>query len=290
MSRPRGEPRLEIDRKNAKGFYYIYYTEGGRSREKSTFTRSRKEAELVRAEWLIGRERPRFRPDPSEVLVTDVLNYYMVKRLPKVADPERIKHATRPLLEFWKNRTLGEITEDTCQEYTEWRERAVETMRRELGVLAAACQKYSRDGMVSMATSVFKPAKQEGRIRWLRAEEAIKLLRAARKVERASKHLPLFIAIGLLAGQRKRAILSLKWEDIDLENGKIDWNPVGRKRTKKTPATHPDSPSVAEIPQEASPGVPRRPARLDLSGQTPRRYQNQLCQGSYVGRFASRRR
>ncbi len=233
MSRPIGEPRLEIDRKNPDGNFYLYVTEGGKSRELSTFTRDREKAELFRHEWCIGRSRPKVAPPPDAVLITDVLNYYMVKRLPKVKAPKRIQEAVKAMLPFWENRYLSEITEDTCDEYVEKRDRAVETVRRELGVLGSAVKRYKKDGYVSQLVSVYRPESEDGRIRWLEPKEFIQLVKAARRLKGAAEHLPLFIAIGALTGQRKEAILSLTWNDVDLERGHIDWNPIGRRRTKK---------------------------------------------------------
>jgi integrase len=43
----------------------------------------------------------------------------------------------------------------------------------------------------------------------------------------------LFILIGLYTGARKGAILELRWLQVDLERGRIDFNPPGRKRTSK---------------------------------------------------------
>jgi integrase len=50
---------------------------------------------------------------------------------------------------------------------------------------------------------------------------------------RARLHLPLFILLGLYTGQRKEAILSLRWAQVDLDAGRIDFNPPGRRRTRK---------------------------------------------------------
>ncbi|MFV0644975.1 MAG: tyrosine-type recombinase/integrase [Sphingomonadaceae bacterium] len=234
MSRVRGEPRLAIDRKDRTGNYYIYYTDAeGQSREKSTFTRDREGAELYKAKWLIGRSVPATVPTKHEILITDALNYYMVTQLPEVKDGQRIKWAVSALLKYWQGKYLSEITKVTCREYVTKRKRAAETVRRELGVLAAAVTLYRNDGHFSGDVVVHKPAPGEGRVRWLEPEEAILLIKAARTVKRAAGHLPLFILIGVLTGQRKEAILSLTWEDVNFRHGYIDWNPIGRTRTRK---------------------------------------------------------
>lgn len=45
--------------------------------------------------------------------------------------------------------------------------------------------------------------------------------------------MPLFILIGLYTGRRKEAILSLRWNQVDLEAGRIDFELPGRRRTSK---------------------------------------------------------
>jgi integrase len=45
--------------------------------------------------------------------------------------------------------------------------------------------------------------------------------------------MPLFILIGLYTGRRKEAILSLRWPQVDLDSGRIDFEIAGRKRTSK---------------------------------------------------------
>ena len=45
--------------------------------------------------------------------------------------------------------------------------------------------------------------------------------------------MPLFILLGLYTGRRKEAILSLRWPQVDLEAGRIDFEIAGRRRTNK---------------------------------------------------------
>ncbi len=63
--------------------FYITWTEHGRSRERSTGTADREQAEVVFAEWLQRRGRRDGPSDPAAILVTDVLN-----RLPARARTE----------------------------------------------------------------------------------------------------------------------------------------------------------------------------------------------------------
>jgi integrase len=46
-------------------------------------------------------------------------------------------------------------------------------------------------------------------------------------------YLPLFILVGLYTGARKQAILTLRWTQVDLVRGRIDFNPSGRRQTSK---------------------------------------------------------
>jgi integrase len=45
--------------------------------------------------------------------------------------------------------------------------------------------------------------------------------------------LPLFILIGLYTGRRKQAILSLRWNQVDLQAGRIDFETGGRRTNKR---------------------------------------------------------
>jgi integrase len=58
-------------------------------------------------------------------------------------------------------------------------------------------------------------------------------LRASLREPRVRRYLPLFVLLGLYTGQRKGAILSLRWPQIDLEKAYIDFALPGIKRTNK---------------------------------------------------------
>ncbi|MCC5996502.1 MAG: site-specific integrase [Oceanicaulis sp.] len=247
MPRRNQGPRLKWLEK--RGCFYIVWSEDGRSRERSTGSRDRAEAEIALAQFLQARKRYTGPRDPSEILITEILDAYGAERGPEVASPERIAWAIEALVPFWTGKAAAAVNRETCLAYAAHRiaaerQRSLDagrdprgvsdgTIRRELGVLRAAINHAHREGRVTRAPFVALPERPQARDRWLTPAEAERLLKAAYSMKRARGHLPLFIRLGLMHGARKEAILSLRWAQVDLDAGLIDFNPPGRKRTNK---------------------------------------------------------
>jgi len=230
MPRRNQGPRLRWLKK--RNCFYITWTEQGRSRERSTGTADREQAEIVFAEWLQLRGRRGGPSDPAAVLVTDVINYYLQNRGRKVAAPERIAYAALELTDFFEGNTLADVTSLTCGRYAEKRGCSMGTVRRELGVLRAAINFAHRSGVTTRPVFVELPERPAPRDRWLTRQEAACLLRAARTPQ-ARLYMPLFILLGLYTGRRKQAILSLRWPQVDLDAERIDFEIAGRRRNNK---------------------------------------------------------
>lgn len=216
-----------------RGAYYIVWTVNGRSRKLSTRTADREEAENVHAEWLQLRRRPDGPSDPAQTLVTDVLTDYITDRGPNVVGKDTMARAVENLARWWEGKTVAEATPKNITKYAEARGVAPGTLRRELGVLQTAINHGHRHGKLTRSVSVELPAAPPSRDRWLTRHEAARLIRASRKDPTARLYMPLFILIGLYTGRRKEAILSLRWSQIDLRAGLIDFEIDGRARTKK---------------------------------------------------------
>lgn len=146
---------------------------------------------------------------------------------------ERIAYAIVPLADFWEGRTVANVTRQTCEAYHKWRGRSNGTVRRELGVLRASINHAHAEGRLTRTVVVHLPERPEAKQRWLTKAEAARLLLTALRSPKSRLYMPLFILIALHTGARKEAILSLRWPQVDLDAGLIDWNPVGRRRTKK---------------------------------------------------------
>jgi integrase len=230
MGRRNQGPRLRYLKK--RHAYYITWTEQGRSRERSTGTADREQAEVVFAEWLQLRGRRHGPSDPAAMLVTDVLNLYLQERGPKVAAPGRIAYAVLALTDFCEGLAVADVTPQTCGRYVDQRGRSKGTVRRELGVLRAAINYAHKSGRITRPVAVELPERPEPRDRWLTRTEAAHLIRSARTAQ-ARLYMPLFVLLGLYTGRRKEAILSLRWPQVDLEAGRIDFEVAGRRRTNK---------------------------------------------------------
>lgn len=213
--------------------YYIVWTESGRSRERSTGTDDRAAAEVAFAEFL-SRRAARLGPrDPSDVLVTDVLNAYALANEDQDKDLVRMSYSIRHLAKFFAGRSVQEVNRQSCREFVAFRKLKPGTVRRDLGVLSAAINHAHREGLLTKTVPVELPKSPPGRTRWLTKAEAARLLKAALAEPKVRLHLPLFILLGLYTGQRKGAILALRWDMVDLENNRINFQPLDRRVTNK---------------------------------------------------------
>ena len=212
--------------------FYITWTEDGRSRERSTSTADREQAEIIFAEWLQARGRRAGPRDPAEVFVTDLLNDYATERGPAVAAPRAIGCAVDALTGFWQGRAVADVTPQTCGLYVNARDRSANTVRRELNVLRTAINYAYKNGRLIRRVTVKLPQAPEPRDRWMTRKEAARLLRAALRSPKVRLYLPLFILLGLYTGRRKQAILSLRWNQVDLDAGTINFE-QGRRTNKR---------------------------------------------------------
>lgn len=235
MPRQNTGPRIEAV--DGRPSLYIVWYDGGRQRRQSTGTGNRSEAEAQLLEFLRQRQiaqRPAGPADPTGYPIAAALDLYGTLHAPNTADPARIAYAISPLLDFWGDQTVDAITKQTCRAYATWRDRKPATIRRELTTLRAALNFAFEEGRLTRVPHVELPEKPDGKDRWLTHGEAAKLLNSARTGRGDVRlYLPLFILIGLYTGARPGAILSLRWPQIDFEAGRIDFAPIGTRRTNK---------------------------------------------------------
>lgn len=223
--------------------WVIFWYERGTKREHATgLTDSRglKEAEAYKQDWIAQRERPSHAPEtPDGMTIGRALEIYAAEHAPSCEDPARIAYAIDALAPFWGALPVAAVKAETSPRYVTKRNRANNTVRRELGTLNAALEYCREQGYLTAAPSATLPERGPGRDRWLTRKEAAAVLRAAYREDKARLHLPTFILLGLYTGHRSQAILTLQWQPnmtgghVDLAAGRIDFNPIGKKKTNK---------------------------------------------------------
>ena len=217
----------------------------GKRKRHATGISCRKDAEEKLAEFLVGNTKLTEYPT-----IGKIITYYVKEHLPTVKRPETAIKCIERLIPFWSEIKIEDIKKSKSLEYYEYRKREFEqwqkmyefkskrilseaTVRRELEQLQAAINYAHKDNIIDICPYVWKPDKSEPRTRWITVEEAAKLLQAARRNAKASNHLPIFILIALYTGARSEAILRLRWHQVDLEKGYIDFTNRRDSKNKK---------------------------------------------------------
>lgn len=220
---PRHSIGPRLGRRDGSPYWYIVWADGaGRVKRRSTGARDRTAGEAALAAFLLERG---LTDSPS---VVAILESYEAERGPNVAAAERVTYAVARLADHFALSTVEDLTSDAIRGYAEARPVRPSTTARELTVLRAALRHAVKRGRLQVAPSIELPPQAPPRERWLTRKEATKLLTACHL-----PHLRLFVLLGLNTGARRGAILALKWDQVDLKQGRIDFNPAGRVQTAK---------------------------------------------------------
>lgn len=192
--------------------------------EQSTGTGDRREAEIALAAYIASKNRRAGPAQPGEMTVAEVLAIYGEEHAPTVADPARIGQCITGLLPFWGDVVMSDVKGETCRRYGRERDRAVGTVRKELGVLQAAANYCVREGYLTSAPIVTLPPAPETTQGALTRDEVAALLWACRKNRQRRRHLAQLILVSIYTGTRKAAALNLRlsspwtgggWFDIE---------------------------------------------------------------------------
>ena len=269
MPRPTKGARLVY--REARGLWFI--RDGQKERGTGCHKQDRAGAEAKLKDYLASKYEANFGVgDPDQVSITTALMLYSKERGSKIVRPEMIAGSVEALGGFWAGRVVGEINISTCSEYVAWRcsqpdsrykdaESAPrisdQTARRELEDLRAALEYAQAAGRLKYTPTVTLPKKAIPRDRWLKREEAARLLWAAWKPcwkqerplnmdpaywaqrKTMGRHLARFILVCLYTGTRKDAVLKLRWLPstaggwVDIERSIIYRRGNGEQQTSK---------------------------------------------------------
>lgn len=245
MPRRRSAPRLYLDK--SRGQWVI--RDGAAYVRTGCPERDTGGAERALIQYLGSKHVPAPSAAPA---ILDVLTAYSQEHVPHKRSAAKIDHTIRNLARWWDDKRLADVTAKNCRAYAAVRPQAA--ARRDLETLRAAINHWHKEyGPLPAVPFVTLPEKSAPRERWLTRSEAARLLWAARRVE----HLRRFILLGLYTGSRAEALMSAKWDWIDLETGLMRRRAPGTtESTKRTPPVRLQSGILAHV---------RRWRRADLA-------------------------
>ena len=200
--------------------WYVVWQAGGRSHRASTRTTDRLEAERFLASFTATLARP-----PEEFDLNELADAYESDRQAAGKRMKSIRAALRPIRIHFGRYSPGQISPEIVRQYSQNRHRysgksrpgpvQPSTIDKELRFLRQVLAFGVSEGWMAAAPKIRAPGHNPPRNRFLTRAE-YEVLR-----EHASAHLRLFLSLAINTGQRKAAILELKWSQIDLERGQV---------------------------------------------------------------------
>jgi len=149
--------------------------------------------------------------------IKDVLDQYE-QHLQKTVSYNRAKIAINNLSSLYPY-DIGEVAKQV-NKYIDNRSASPGTINRELTVLQSALRWAFKRGDIELLPSIARLPSPPPRSKFLTDQQVQDLKNAS--VDHPQVNL--FIRIALMTGQRKEAILSLKWDQVDFEVGLVDFN------------------------------------------------------------------
>lgn len=235
MPRPKQPPRLARipNRDN-------WYVRDGRE-VISTGTENEEEAKCFLAEYLIAKETPKS-PTIGQLLDMRLKDLQVMRK----ARAENTPYFHKPLKEAFGHLRPTQLSPAAIQKYRVDREHVPGALREELLELRTTLRMAERLDFISKVPYIEVPQKSPPRERFLKQEEAHRILAAAQAV-----HLKLYILIAMASGARSGAILGLTWDRVDISRRRLDFTDPERLETKKRRTVIPFGKNLAAALQDA---------------------------------------
>lgn len=259
MPKKNNGPRLDL---NEAGVWEIRWTENRRSYRKSTGTADKTEAQAALGRHLLGLAS---KSAVSEAGVSRVLDLYFEEHVSqKVVDTSRQADCLAVLRSGLGHLDVQQLTPDAIAEYCKARRNGAVngrkvvdgTLRRELNCLVAAVNHAVRHRRIpqSEAPHIALPPAAPPKDLWLTEAQLDLLLEKAATLyqgERLSR-IHRFAVLAAETAARKTSILTLRWNQVDLDARLIHFQNDGLARTKKRRVPVPMSDDVHALLERAS--------------------------------------
>lgn len=235
MARPNKGPRLVLNEAN---LYEIRWSEDGRSKRVSTRTADLQEAQRFLAGWILELENDKKARETYDIrrLLKDYREEHVEEQ---VIDKRRIDDIVKHLDRELGNLNPGDLTSDRIAAYKKARKLqgvVDSTIRRELVALVAALNHAVKQRRLDGrdVPHIAMPPNPPSRDFWLDEKEEAAFLALAAKTsgERLSR-VHRFVAIALDTAARRKSIETLKWNQVDLLAGVINYANDGKRQKNK---------------------------------------------------------
>jgi integrase len=202
-----------------------YTNASGQRTRRSTQTAHRKDAEAILAKWRLEIYQQKHWDAPPSHTFDELMLNYLKETQARKRSAERDVRCAAWLYPHLTGRELATLTVGDIYAYWQKRRDAQikdATIRRELSLLSAALNhaRIRWGWKVDNPVEGHLPPASEGRLRWIRQDEAQALINAA-GAEPRSPHLPDFIRLALNTGCRKNELLGLEWSRVNLQDNLI---------------------------------------------------------------------
>lgn len=245
-------PDFEVVWRSERKRYYIQWRESGQLRRVSTGADDKNAAKRFLADFISGWVAPT-EEEKEELTIAEIADLFIEhkkqKHRERYKDDDSLEerfitcnirnldngiiYPLRPVKEIWGQLHPKQINRNLCREFVQKRVEtdgvSSTTAKKSLDILVAAMNHARKEGLLDVVPHVEKPEEGPPREKWARPHEIKQLMLALKRYP----HLELFAMLALHTLSRKRAVCELKWEQVDFDLKRIDFNPPNRKRTTK---------------------------------------------------------
>lgn len=235
MSRPNKGPRLVL---NEAGIHEVRWSENGRSKRVSTRTSDLSEAQRFLAGWILEADAEKKAAETFNIrrLLADYRTEHVEEQ---VIDKRRIDDCIRHLDAAFGELFPSDLTSNRMATYKKDRRNAGvvdSTVRRELVALVAALNHAVKQRKIASTDvpHIAMPPNPPSRDFWLNeTEERAFLELAARTSGDKLSRIHRFVAIALDTAARRKSIETLRWSQVDLLAGIINFDKDGKRQKNK---------------------------------------------------------
>lgn len=191
-----------------RGKYYAVWSENGETKRASLRTSNHEEAKRRLIDFIAALAAP------QGALVRDIVQAYFDYKEPRVHDFVRMKYAWQAAGPTFGHLRPDQVTRELCETYARQRRdagRGDATILKELNIVRQAFN------FAKVSVGFFEaPAAPDPRQRALTKDEANQLIDGC-----SQPHVKLYVLLALSTAGRKRALLDLRWSQVDWTRGNI---------------------------------------------------------------------